>query len=348
MAENETHSRRPVSPGAIGQKLPPLKVAGLTRSLVREGRFAQLSGSLLRASFRPPHFQGPFEAPQLTSEKKPAFGSGDEALGGGKGTVSKEYGRMEDVGEAGGGRLNDPVSAASRGRSHLLGHRGGGDPANGFEFIVRSRHAGDLVPRREPSLSAEQRAFAWHYMNGGAAPANLCKADQHFAPLRRGFFFRESVAALRFSQKETPPGQETGGVRIRETDWQRPPVIRCSDERTSERANGALARPSLRAGKVIFDRSVTAITGRERLWSYFIPARSSGPKPNGRFQMGKTLFGVSVAALIMAFVAGWAIPQSKARVALAATVQVESFKIMVTSGKQMPSEHFADYSFVFN
>ena len=26
------------------------------------------------------HFQGPFETPQLTSEKKPAFGSGDEAL----------------------------------------------------------------------------------------------------------------------------------------------------------------------------------------------------------------------------------------------------------------------------
>jgi hypothetical protein len=63
--------------------------------------------------------------------------------------------------------------------------------------------------------------------------------------------------------------------------------------------------------------------------------------------MGKTLFGVSVGALLMAFVAGWAIPQSKARVAPGATVQVDAFKMM-TSGKQMPSEHFADYSFVFN
>jgi hypothetical protein len=62
--------------------------------------------------------------------------------------------------------------------------------------------------------------------------------------------------------------------------------------------------------------------------------------------MGKTLFGVSVAALIMAFVAGWAIPQSKARVALAAK-GVDAFEMM-TTGKQMPSEPFADYSFVFN
>jgi hypothetical protein len=63
--------------------------------------------------------------------------------------------------------------------------------------------------------------------------------------------------------------------------------------------------------------------------------------------MGKTLFGVSVGALLMAFVAGWAIPQSKARVAPGATVQVNAFEMM-TTGKQMPSEHFADYSFVFN
>jgi hypothetical protein len=62
--------------------------------------------------------------------------------------------------------------------------------------------------------------------------------------------------------------------------------------------------------------------------------------------MGKSLFGVSVAALIMAFVAGWAIPQSKARVA-GATGQVDTFKMM-TTGKRLPSDHFADYSFVFN
>ncbi len=66
----------------------------------------------------------------------------------------------------------------------------------------------------------------------------------------------------------------------------------------------------------------------------------------GRTQMGKTLFAVSTAALMVAFVAGWAIPNTQARVAEAATVQVDTFKMM-TSAKQMPSEHFADYSFVF-
>ena len=41
--------------------------------------------------------------------------------------------------------------------------------------------------------------------------------------------------------------------------------------------------------------------------------------------MGKTLFGIGIAALIMAFVAGWAIPQNKARVA-GATGQVDTFE----------------------
>ena len=63
--------------------------------------------------------------------------------------------------------------------------------------------------------------------------------------------------------------------------------------------------------------------------------------------MAKTLFAISTAALMVAFVAGWAaIPTSQARVAQAATVQVDTFEMM-TSAKQMPSEHFADYSFVF-
>ena len=59
------------------------------------------------------------------------------------------------------------------------------------------------------------------------------------------------------------------------------------------------------------------------------------------------LFAASTAALIVACVAGWAaIPTSQARVAEAATVQVDTFKMM-TSAKQMPSEHFADYTFVY-
>jgi len=62
--------------------------------------------------------------------------------------------------------------------------------------------------------------------------------------------------------------------------------------------------------------------------------------------MGKTFFAIGAAGFIVASVAGWAaIPTSQARVADAATL--DPFKMM-TSARQMPSEHFADYSFVFN
>ena len=49
--------------------------------------------------------------------------------------------------------------------------------------------------------------------------------------------------------------------------------------------------------------------------------------------MGKTFFAVSAAALIVACV-GWAIPNTQARVAPAATVQPDPFEMM-TSAKQM-------------
>ena len=62
--------------------------------------------------------------------------------------------------------------------------------------------------------------------------------------------------------------------------------------------------------------------------------------------MAKTLFAISTATLMVAFVAGWAVSDSQARVAPAASVQVDTFEMMKTA-KQMPSEHFADYSFVF-
>ena len=63
--------------------------------------------------------------------------------------------------------------------------------------------------------------------------------------------------------------------------------------------------------------------------------------------MAKTLPGIGCAALIVAFVAGFAVADSQARHAARATIQLSPFKMM-TSGNQMPSEHFADYSFVFN
>ena len=60
--------------------------------------------------------------------------------------------------------------------------------------------------------------------------------------------------------------------------------------------------------------------------------------------MAKTLFTISTATLMVAFVAGWAVSDTHARVA--DTVQIDTFEMMKTA-KQMPSEHFADYSFVF-
>ena len=56
------------------------------------------------------------------------------------------------------------------------------------------------------------------------------------------------------------------------------------------------------------------------------------------------LFAASVAALIVACIAG-AITDTQARVATP-TVQIDPFAVMV-SAKQLPTEHFADYSFVF-
>jgi hypothetical protein len=67
--------------------------------------------------------------------------------------------------------------------------------------------------------------------------------------------------------------------------------------------------------------------------------------------MSKTtgLIAASAAALILACVAGWgwAVSDTQAHVAAPATVQIDPFKVM-TSAKQLPTEHFADYSFVFN
>ena len=60
--------------------------------------------------------------------------------------------------------------------------------------------------------------------------------------------------------------------------------------------------------------------------------------------MAKTLLGISFAASIVAFVVGFAVADNQARHATQATVD---FKMM-TRANQTPSEHFPDYSFVFN
>ena len=60
---------------------------------------------------------------------------------------------------------------------------------------------------------------------------------------------------------------------------------------------------------------------------------------------GTGLFAAIAAALILACLAGWAGSDTQARAP--GTVQIDPFKAM-TSAAQLPSEHFADYSFVFN
>jgi hypothetical protein len=59
----------------------------------------------------------------------------------------------------------------------------------------------------------------------------------------------------------------------------------------------------------------------------------------------KVLAAAGATALIVACVGGWVISDTQAR-ATPATVQIDPFTLM-TSAKQLPTQHFADYSFVF-
>ena len=65
--------------------------------------------------------------------------------------------------------------------------------------------------------------------------------------------------------------------------------------------------------------------------------------------MVKTLLVIGCAALIVAFVAGFAVTNSQARHAplLLTKPQPSAFKMMA-SQQQLPSEHFPDYSLVFH
>ena len=57
------------------------------------------------------------------------------------------------------------------------------------------------------------------------------------------------------------------------------------------------------------------------------------------------LFAAAAAALIVACVAGWATSDTQARVATP-SVQINPIQMM-ESAKQLPVEHFFDYSLVF-
>ena len=57
------------------------------------------------------------------------------------------------------------------------------------------------------------------------------------------------------------------------------------------------------------------------------------------------LFAAAAAALILACIAGWATSDTQARVATP-LLQMDPIQMMI-SAKQLPTEHFVDYSFVF-
>lgn len=59
------------------------------------------------------------------------------------------------------------------------------------------------------------------------------------------------------------------------------------------------------------------------------------------------LFTAAAAALILACVAGWAASDTRARVATPSTVWIDPFQLMV-GAKQLPTEHFVDYTFAFS
>jgi len=60
------------------------------------------------------------------------------------------------------------------------------------------------------------------------------------------------------------------------------------------------------------------------------------------------LFAASTAALILACAAGWSISDTQAHaITPIPTVQIDPFNMM-KSAKELPAEHFVDYSLVFN
>jgi hypothetical protein len=61
--------------------------------------------------------------------------------------------------------------------------------------------------------------------------------------------------------------------------------------------------------------------------------------------MKTKLFAAGIAALVIACMAGWAVSDSQVQ-ARSAAIQIDPFTMM-TGAKQLPAEHFPDYSFVF-
>jgi len=69
-----------------------------------------------------------------------------------------------------------------------------------------------------------------------------------------------------------------------------------------------------------------------------------------RIQMRKTNLFAIAAAVILAGVGAWAVLTARAPVAVAAppVVQIDPSKMMMNARRDLPTERFVDYSFVFN
>ena len=61
--------------------------------------------------------------------------------------------------------------------------------------------------------------------------------------------------------------------------------------------------------------------------------------------MKTKLFAAGIAALVIACMAGWAVSDARVQ-ARSAAIQIDP-SAMMKSAKQLPTEHFQDYSFVY-
>jgi len=100
-------------------------------------------------------------------------------------------------------------------------------------------------------------------------------------------------------------------------------------------------------GPIHVPASLPSLTGHTELGRPRHLADREGVLIKGDQMSQKELFGACVAALILACAAGWTISDTQARAASPATVQIDPFTMM-TGAKQVPTEHFVDYSVVFN
>ena len=93
-------------------------------------------------------------------------------------------------------------------------------------------------------------------------------------------------------------------------------------------------------------REATSARYRRRVASELLHPRTVGQHEGGSDEQDDRLVCSQRRRFDPGCVAGWAVSDTQARIATPTTVQIDPFTMM-TSAKQLPAEHFADYSFVF-